>query len=111
MATALRLDNRGEVFTKRWVVGYSPEHSLAGHTIVEPSCGTGAFLGPIVDRLLKSIERHEATVGRLGGCIRAFDISDENVTSCRFVVTERLGKSGTRTGVGPGTRRDVGPIG
>jgi hypothetical protein len=51
----------GEVSTRRWVVdfildfvGYSPEEDLGSRTIVEPACGTGAFLIPIVDRLMAS---------------------------------------------------------
>ena len=48
----------GEVFTRRWVVemildaaGYRADADLGGMTIVEPACGRGAFLLPIVERL------------------------------------------------------------
>lgn len=54
--------NHGEVFTRRWVAdlildlaGYDADESLGSKVIVEPSCGTGGFLVPIVERLLKSV--------------------------------------------------------
>jgi len=58
MTTATRIDNHGEIFTRRWVVdtildlvGYTSEANLATNVIVEPSCGSGAFLGPVSERL------------------------------------------------------------
>lgn len=54
--------NHGEVFTRRWVAelildlaGYDVDASLGEKVIVEPSCGTGGFLVPIVERLLESV--------------------------------------------------------
>jgi adenine-specific DNA-methyltransferase len=42
-----------EVFTRRWVVevllnltGYTVDRDLGSLHLVEPSCGSGAFLGP-----------------------------------------------------------------
>lgn len=56
----------GEVFTQRWVVeaildlvGYTPDKDLATKLIVEPSIGSGAFIAPIVERLLDSAQRHK----------------------------------------------------
>ncbi|MCZ7537927.1 MAG: hypothetical protein M5T61_19665 [Acidimicrobiia bacterium] len=61
----------GEVFTRRWVVdlildlvGYTPEKDLGAQTLIEPSCGIGAFLVPIVQRLVESSEAHGATSAR-----------------------------------------------
>ena len=55
----------GEVFTRRWVVdlildlvGYTPDRDLASMVLVEPSCGSGAFLGPVVERLIESARAH-----------------------------------------------------
>ncbi len=51
----------GEVFTRRWIVdlildlvGYTSERDLATLVAIEPACGGGAFLGPMVDRLIDS---------------------------------------------------------
>ena len=51
------VQNYGEVFTRRWVVevlldltGYTTDRDLGRMRLVEPSCGSGAFLGPVVER-------------------------------------------------------------
>src|ERR1035438_9164435 len=51
----------GAVFTRRWVVelildlvGYTSERDLATLRAIEPACGSGAFLGPMVERLSRS---------------------------------------------------------
>lgn len=80
----------GEVFTRRWVadfildlVGYLPEHDLADKVLVEPACGSGAFLEPIVDRLIESAVRHRRELDSLGGSLRAFDLKAANVELSR----------------------------
>ena len=80
----------GEVFTRRWVVdlildlaGYNAETDLASQTIVEPSCGGGAFVAPIVERLLSSMETHKRAFGDLRGSLRAFDLLRHNVEISR----------------------------
>ena len=52
----------GEVFTRRWVVelildlvGYTPDRDLGRQVLVEPSCGTGAFLVPVAERLIEEL--------------------------------------------------------
>ncbi len=87
----------GEVFTRRWVVelildlvGYSPDVDLSTKVLVEPSCGTGAFLVPIVDRLLESGRRHGHNPKDLRPAIRAFDLLDANAERARKAVVQRL---------------------
>ena len=55
----------GAVFTRRWVVelildlaGYTSDRDLAAMRAVEPACGSGAFLGPMVERLALSCRAH-----------------------------------------------------
>src|SRR5688500_12493949 len=55
--------NHGEVFTRRWVVdlildlvGYTADRDLADLRALEPACGHGAFLLPMVQRLVASCE-------------------------------------------------------
>src|SRR5690554_4957884 len=71
----------GEVFTRRWVVdlvldlvGYTPDRDLGNQVVIEPSCGTGAFLLPIAERLIESATDHGQELRSLGPAIRAFDL-------------------------------------
>lgn len=93
--------NHGEVFTRRWVVefildlvGYRPGEDLSSRTIVEPSCGSGAFLIPIVDRLVDSCRRHGTDIAVAGDAIRAFEVLDTNADLSRKAVAQSLGEYG-----------------
>lgn len=96
--------DHGEVFTRRWVVdfmldlvGYSAAEDLGALVIVEPSCGTGAFLVPIVERLLDSSRLHDRDVLTLRTAIRAFDLLDVNAERARKAVTATLEEGGVAT--------------
>lgn len=87
----------GEVFTRRWIVelildlaGYTADRDLASLSLVEPSCGTGAFLGPIVDRLVQSSIRHGHDLRSLGGAVSAFDLLEANADLARKEIGRRL---------------------
>lgn len=91
--------NRGEVFTRPWVVefilnlvGYVPEEDLGSKVIVEPACGSGAFLLSIVDRLVISARRHDRNLASAVNAIRAFDVQELNVDLTRKAVVHRLGE-------------------
>lgn len=91
----------GEVFTHRWVVelildlvGYTADRDLASKVLVEPSCGTGAFLIPIVDRLIESGIRHAQGLRSIGDAVRAFDLLDANAEKARKAVALRLHEAG-----------------
>ncbi|MGH3907314.1 MAG: Eco57I restriction-modification methylase domain-containing protein, partial [Pseudonocardiaceae bacterium] len=87
----------GEVFTRRWVVeamldmvGYTVDRDLADLLIVEPACGAGAFLGPIVERLSASCHAHGRTLQDAVDAVEAFDLLDRNVLLSQDLVTRRL---------------------
>ena len=87
----------GEVFTRRWVVdlildlvGYRPEADLGASTIVEPACGCGAFLLPIVERLSESCALHGRVLADLDDAIRGFDLMAHNAEHTRKAVTAKL---------------------
>ncbi len=87
----------GEVFTRRWVVdlildlvGYTPDEALAEKVIVEPSCGCGAFLIPIVERLVESCRTHEIPLDGCGRAVRAFDLLGHNAERSRKDVMAKL---------------------
>lgn len=91
----------GEVFTRRWIVdlildlsGYRPDEDLAALRAVEPACGSGAFLGPMVERLSASIHRCGKTLADASDAIRAFDLVPEHVETSRRLVAEVLAKDG-----------------
>lgn len=91
----------GEVFTRRWIVdlildlvGYSADEDLGARVLVEPSCGTGAFLVPVVERLIASCREHGRDPGSIAGCIRAFDLLDANAQRARKAAALRLEEAG-----------------
>ena len=85
----------GEVFTRRWVVDLMLD--LAGYTgdvsalrVVEPSIGSGAFVGPMVRRLATSGARWESMFDAL----RGYDLRAEHVMTCRKLATSILTSAG-----------------
>jgi len=91
----------GEVFTRRWVVelvldlaGYTADRDLGALVAVEPSCGAGAFLGPMVERLLASCAAHGRSVGDAAGAIRACDLLPGNVDFSRKTIGAELQEAG-----------------
>ena len=84
----------GAVFTKPEIVrlildlaGYTTDRPLLDFTLLEPSCGDGAFLLEVVDRLVRAAGIAAAPVDwkdtRFDSALRAVDISLANVMSAR----------------------------
>jgi len=91
------MGEHGEVFTRRWVVdlildlaGYTPERDLTRLRALEPACGSGAFLVPMIERLIASAARRDRPVADLTDCIRAFDLLASNAASSRHAVRDLL---------------------
>jgi adenine-specific DNA-methyltransferase len=91
----------GEVFTRRWIVelildlvGYTEDKDLGARRLVEPSCGTGAFLVPVVERLIASCRRHGRDLGTIAPAVRAFDLLDANAQLARKAAAQRLEEAG-----------------
>lgn len=87
----------GEVFTRRWVVelildlaGYTADRDLASLRVLEPACGTGAFLVPLVERLVRSAATHGRDVATAADALLAVDLLGANVTSSRAAVLQAL---------------------
>jgi len=96
-----RARTSGEVFTRRWIVdlildlsGYTPDRDLGGTVAVEPSCGKGAFLVPMVERLIESCRRHDRAIVDAMGAIVAADLLVDNVDCARRSVAEVLQRAG-----------------
>lgn len=96
MATAPDLEQKyGEVFTRRWVVdvlldltSYTVDRDLASLRLVEPSCGSGAFLGPAIERLITSALKHGHRLGNLADSVRAYDLQAAHVETSRQLCRE-----------------------
>jgi adenine-specific DNA-methyltransferase len=87
----------GEVFTRRWIVdlildlvGYTPDRDLGALVLVEPSCGAGAFLTPVVERLIESCLRHERPLATVATALQAFDLLPANVELAQKAVASAL---------------------
>lgn len=94
----------GEVFTRRWVVewmldlaGYTPDRPLHTLTLLEPSCGAGAFLLPALDRLLTACAAHETDVRDATDAIVAVDLHAPSVETTRKATIKRLENAGLST--------------
>ncbi|MBS2021040.1 MAG: Eco57I restriction-modification methylase domain-containing protein [Deltaproteobacteria bacterium] len=90
-------ETHGVVLTKPHVVelildlvGYTSGRDLASMRLWEPSCGTGAFLGPVVVRLLESLRGKPKSYDRLKDSIRACDIDPTHVQQSRTLVASAL---------------------
>lgn len=102
--TVERIDEageHGEVFTRRWVAdlildlsGYTADRDLAQLIAVEPSCGAGAFLVPMVERLVDSCRRHGRNLTEIGNALRAFDLLSENAEIAQKAVRTTLTAAG-----------------
>jgi adenine-specific DNA-methyltransferase len=80
----------GVVYTRPWVAdlvldlaGYAPEENLVDVIAVEPSCGSGEFLEPMIWRLSSSSRRQERSLRDCEGSIMAFDLSPAAVSASR----------------------------
>ena len=96
----------GEVFTRRWVVeslldltGYTTDKDLGVMRLLEPSCGSGAFLGPIVERLIASAREHGRPLESLGDAIRAYDLQSGQVMASRALCRDLLISEGVEIAV------------
>jgi hypothetical protein len=75
------IEERGAIFTKRWVVelildlaGYVTERNLADLRAIEPAAGEGAFLVPMVERLIGSCRRQGRPVLDCTNALLAFEL-------------------------------------
>jgi adenine-specific DNA-methyltransferase len=88
---------KGVVYTKSWVVdlildlaGYRPEDDLATKYVVEPSAGTGAFLLPMVRRLLVSLTAHARPLSDAFSAVHAYELDEGSATTAAALVAAEL---------------------
>lgn len=96
-----RVDDHGEVFTPPWLVEkmldlVKGETERIDARFLEPACGSGNFLVPILQRKLAAVElkfgksdfekRHYALLGLM--CCYGIELLDDNVAECRANMLE-----------------------
>jgi hypothetical protein len=91
----------GEVFTRRWVVelildlsGFTIDRDLGGMVAVEPSCGSGAFLAPMTERLIESCRVHGRPLTDIRTSLQAFDLLPVNAELAQKTVAGALIEAG-----------------
>lgn len=102
----MAIANDGVVYTRAWVVrlvldiaGYVADADLTQGTIVEPSCGRGAFLREIVARLCTSAESRNALCAeRLRHAVCAYDTDEASVNASNDLVRQVLCEHGMSAG-------------
>jgi hypothetical protein len=100
LATQGGIEARGAVFTRAEVVefildliGYTTDRPLYEKRLLEPSCGTGDFLLPVVSRLIRTWRtspNKESIVDILGDSLRAVELHRKTFAATRQAVIERL---------------------
>jgi adenine-specific DNA-methyltransferase len=88
---------KGVVYTKRWVVellldlaGYTADRNLVDVVAVEPAAGNGAFLGPIVERLVDSCRRECKPLTACLGSLVAYELDETSAQRAHEFVVECL---------------------
>lgn len=87
----------GAVYTRAWVVellldlaGYSSPRNLVEARAIEPSVGEGAFLLPMVTRLLDSCRTQRRPWLDCLNSLRAYDVDAVALRKCRHKPLHRL---------------------
>jgi hypothetical protein len=96
-------ETKGVVYTKRWVVellldlaGYRAENNLVDALAVEPAAGDGAFLGPMIERLLESCGRLGKSLSACRESLIAYELDDESASRARALATGILTAHGVK---------------
>lgn len=91
-----RVADHGEVFTPSWMVEdmldlVKDESERIDSRVLEPACGSGNFLVPVLRRKLATVDarygtsafeqRHQALLGLM--CIYGIELLEDNVAECR----------------------------
>jgi adenine-specific DNA-methyltransferase len=94
-------ESRGVVYTKRWVVdllldlaGYRPGEDLIDAVAIEPAAGDGAFLGPMIQRLLESCRIHKRRILDCAGSLAAYELDEGSASRARRLAVRTLEDGG-----------------
>ena len=97
------IEPKGVVYTKRWVVdllldlaGYTSDKNLVDAVAIEPAAGDGAFLGPMIERLVDSCERLGRPLTDCTKSLVAFELSTKSADQARALSREVLAQKGVK---------------
>lgn len=98
---ALPKESAGVVYTLSWVVdlildlaGYTSDRDLAACHAVEPSAGEGAFLVPMIRRVLQSVKTHKRPLSDARDSIRAYELDVESARRATGLAEQELHNHG-----------------
>jgi len=98
---------KGAVYTKPWVVellldlaGYTADKNLIDMVAVEPAAGDGAFLGPMVKRLVESCRRRNRPITDIQTSLVAYELNQISVDRARELVAAVLVERGIDSRMG-----------
>ncbi len=90
-------ETHGVVLTKPHIVdlildlaGYVTDRDIVGMRLLEPACGHGAFLVPVIERLMNVAKARRVKAGSLIDSVQAFDIDPEHVAISRAAARRTL---------------------
>jgi adenine-specific DNA-methyltransferase len=99
-------DVKGVVYTRMWVAdlildlaGYQPAGDLAARYAVEPSAGEGAFLVPMIRRLLQSLPAHDRRLDDCRDSIRAYELDADSAERAVELAARELRRHGAGAGL------------
>lgn len=93
---------KGVVYTKRWVVellldlsDYRSDKNLVDRLAIEPAAGDGAFLGPMIERLLTSCQKLGRSLSDCQHSLLAYELDENSSARARAVALATLIHHGT----------------
>ncbi len=98
------LEAKGVIYTKRWVVEllldlahYRIERNLVDAVAIEPAAGDGAFLGPMISRLIESCRRLDRPISDCSNSLIAYELERASADHARSLVVEILREQGVNS--------------
>ncbi|CUS35953.1 Modification methylase XhoI [Candidatus Nitrospira nitrosa] len=95
-------ESKGVVYTKRWVVellldlsGYRSDENLVDRLAIEPAAGDGAFLGPMIERLLMSCQKHGRSLSDCQRSLLAYELDENSAARAHAAAQATLIHHGT----------------
>ncbi|MEP6934831.1 MAG: N-6 DNA methylase, partial [Nitrospirota bacterium] len=97
------VEPKGVVFTKRWVVellldlsGYCSDKNLTDALAIEPAAGDGAFLGPMIERLVESCRNLDRSLAECEHSLIAYELNEASAARVRVVARNILMNHGIK---------------
>jgi hypothetical protein len=101
-AASSSLESKGVVYTKKWVAelllqlaGYTSDHNLVDAVAVEPAAGAGAFLGPMIERLVCSCSQLGRSLTECHNSLIAYELDESTAERTRSFAIKLLVQLGT----------------